>query len=66
MYAGAHGGHADLGHEIDVLCGALDPARLFISAEVDTVEKADFVVRHAKEACRGAQDETALIAALEY
>ena len=55
MYAGAHGGHADFNREIEALCGALDPTRLFISAEVDTVEKADFIVRYAREACRGAR-----------
>ena len=52
MYWGAHGGHADFRVEIDALCGALDPTRLFISAEVDSVEKADFIFRHAQEVCR--------------
>jgi hypothetical protein len=55
MYAGAHGGRADFGREIDALCGALDPARLFIVAEVDSVEKADFICRRVREACRGAR-----------
>jgi hypothetical protein len=53
MYAGAHGGNADFRHEIDALCGALDPTRLFIAAEVDSVEKADFIVRYTREICRG-------------
>ena len=52
MYSGAHGGRADFRTEIDALCGALDPARLFIAADVDSVEKADFIVRHVKEVCR--------------
>jgi len=51
MYAGAHGGNADFRHEIDVLCAALDPSRLFIAADVDSVEKASFIVRHAAEVC---------------
>ena len=51
MYAGAHGAGADFRREIDALCGALDPTRLFIAADVDTVEKADFIVRHTKEVC---------------
>jgi hypothetical protein len=52
MYSGAHGGKADFGREIDALCGTLDPARLFIAADVDSVERADFIVRHVKEVCR--------------
>ena len=51
FYSGAHGGGADFRQEIDALCGTLDPARLFIAADVDSVEKADFIVRHAREAC---------------
>ena len=51
MYFGAHGGHADFRREIDALCGALDPSRLFIAADVDSVEKAEFIVRHTKEVC---------------
>jgi hypothetical protein len=52
MYAGAHGGNADFKREMEVLCGVLEPARLFIAADVDSVEKADFIVRHTKEICR--------------
>ncbi len=44
-----------IGREIDVLCRELDPTRLFISADVDCVETADFVVRRAREACREAR-----------
>jgi hypothetical protein len=55
LYSGAHGGGADFRHEIDVLCGALDPTRLFIAADVDSVEKADFIVRHVREVCRDAR-----------
>ena len=55
MYSGAHGGNADFKREIDALCGALDPTRLFISAEVDSVEKADFIVRYAREICSGSR-----------
>ena len=53
MYSGAHGGKADFRQEIDALCGALDVSRLFIAADVDSVEKADFIVRHAGEVSRG-------------
>ncbi len=52
LYGGAHGGNADFGREIDALCGNLDPSRLFIVADVESVEKADFIVRRAKEAGR--------------
>ncbi len=52
FYGGAHGGNADFRREIDALCGSLDPSRLFIVADVDSVEKADFIVRHVDEVCR--------------
>jgi len=52
MYSGAHGGNADFKTEIEALCGALDPARLFIAADVDSAEKADFIVRHVRDVCR--------------
>jgi hypothetical protein len=51
MYGSVQQG-ADFRAEIDALCGALDPTRLFLAAEVDTVELADFIVRRAREACR--------------
>jgi hypothetical protein len=57
MYSGAHGGKADFRHEIDALCGALDPTRLFIAADVDSVEKADYIVQHAREVCRAARSK---------
>ena len=49
-YAGDHGGHADLKHELDVLCGALDPRRLFIWATVDSAQTAGDIVRHGHRA----------------
>ena len=52
LYSGAHGGGADFKTEIEALCGALDTSRLFIAADVDSVEKADFIVRYAREVCR--------------
>jgi hypothetical protein len=51
-YGGAHGGNADFGREIEALCGALDPDRLFIVAAVESREKAEFIVRRAREAVR--------------
>jgi len=51
-YGGAHGGNADFKTEIDALCGSLDPSRLFISADVDSVEKADFIVRYVNDVCK--------------
>jgi hypothetical protein len=52
-YGGTHGGDADLKSELDVLCRALDPNRLFIWAEVASAEQADAVVAYAREAARG-------------
>jgi hypothetical protein len=52
VYSGAHGGHADFKAEIDALCGALDPDRLFIVATVESLEKAEFIVRRAREVSR--------------
>ncbi len=43
---------ADFRREIDALCGALDPSRLFIAADVDSVDLGEFIVRYAKEVCR--------------
>jgi hypothetical protein len=51
-YSGAHGGSADFKAEIDALCGALDPDRLFIVAAVESVEKAELIVRRARAAAR--------------
>jgi len=52
FYAGTHGGDADLIEEIDILCTALDPTKLFICAVVNTVEQADALVEHARRRCR--------------
>ncbi|HOX57359.1 MAG TPA: hypothetical protein P5205_12375 [Candidatus Paceibacterota bacterium] len=49
-YGGSHGGDLDLRSELDILCGALDPNRLFIWAEADSAEQADAVVAHARKA----------------
>ncbi|MEI6780741.1 MAG: hypothetical protein WCQ21_07460 [Verrucomicrobiota bacterium] len=49
-YGGDHGGHADLKHELDLLCGALDPTRLFIWATVDSAETAEDIVRYSHRA----------------
>ncbi len=51
-YGGAHGGDADLKRELDVLCGALDPNRLFIWAEAASAELAEAVVAHAHKISR--------------
>ena len=53
FYGGAHGGKADFRAEIDAVCGTLDPERLFVVADVDSVEKADFILQHVREVCRG-------------
>ena len=51
-YGGAHGGDVDLKSELDILCRALDPNRLFIWAEAGSAEQADAVVAYArKTAC---------------
>ena len=41
-----------IGSEIEVLCRELDPTRLFIVADVDTVETAAFIERRVRELCR--------------
>jgi hypothetical protein len=51
-YGGAHGGDADLKHELDVLCAVLDPNRLFIWAVVDSTEQAEGAVAHARRVAR--------------
>jgi hypothetical protein len=48
-YAGSHGGDADFRHEIETLCRALDPRRLFFFIEARSVEEADELVRLARE-----------------
>lgn len=52
-YGPNHGDDADLIKEIEILCEALDVRRLFIWAIVDSVEKADAVVKHAREVAGG-------------
>jgi hypothetical protein len=47
-YAGTHGGQANFQQEIDVLCEALDPRRLFLWIEARSIEEADLLVRHAR------------------
>jgi hypothetical protein len=49
-YGEGHGGDADLKREIDILCGALDPARLFIWATADSVQTAEDMVRYSRRA----------------
>ena len=52
-YAGAHGGNANFREEIDCLCNALDPQRLFFLIEAHSIEEADFLVEHARRIRRG-------------
>ena len=51
-YGGACGGDADLKQELDILCRALDPNRLFIWAEVSSAEQAEAVVAYARKVAR--------------
>ena len=51
-YGGTHGGDADLKSELDVLCGALDPNRLFIWAEAASAQEAESVVAYARQAAQ--------------
>jgi len=39
--------NANLKHELDILCGTLDPTRLFIWATVDSAETAETIVRYS-------------------
>jgi hypothetical protein len=41
--------------EIETVCAALNPTRLFIGVEVSTAEQADAVVEHAQRVCRAAR-----------
>jgi hypothetical protein len=41
----------ELPREVQVLCEALDPTRLFIVAEVDRVETAEALLVQVKEVC---------------
>ena len=51
-YGGAHGGDLDLKHELDILCRALDPNRLFIWAEASSAEQADALTAYARQTAR--------------
>ena len=51
-YGGACGGDADLKEELEILCRALDPNRLFIWAEVESAAQADAVVAYARGLAR--------------
>jgi hypothetical protein len=44
------GADADFGKEMDALCGALDPSRLFVVASVPDIDQARFILRRAREA----------------
>jgi hypothetical protein len=44
-YAGTHGGNADFKQEIDALCEALDPRRLFLFLEARSVAEAEYLTR---------------------
>jgi hypothetical protein len=44
-------GMEELWDEVTVLCQELDPTRLFIVAELDTVERADALVAKVKDLC---------------
>ena len=54
LYGGYSGLHqaTDISREIGVLCRELDPTRLFIYVDADSVEMADFVERTVQETCR--------------
>ncbi len=49
-YGPGHGEHADLTRELDVLCRALDPNRLFVWATVPSAELAEAIVKYAQRA----------------
>jgi len=51
-YEGDHGGHADFFREIDVLCDALDPTRLFFMITAKSVDQADALIEHSRKVCR--------------
>jgi hypothetical protein len=51
VYVPGHGDDADLTKEIDILCHELEPTKLFFWAIVNTVEKADALVKHAQQVC---------------
>lgn len=52
LYAGDHGGDADMFREIDIFCNNLDAGRLFFWVITDSIEKADAIVEYARNVCR--------------
>jgi hypothetical protein len=48
LYAGAHGGNADFQQELEILCRALDPKRLFMVIEARSLAEADCLVRSTR------------------
>jgi hypothetical protein len=52
LHGGAHGGDLDLKSELDVLCRALDPNRLFLWAEARSAADAEAVAAYARKAAR--------------
>ena len=48
-YGTGHGDNADLKSELDILCSALDPKRLFIWATASSVETAEDIVRYGRQ-----------------
>jgi len=51
-YHPGHAGEANIFEEIDILCNALDPTKLFFWVVTDSIEKADAIVKHAQHVCR--------------
>jgi len=50
-YGPGHGEEADLINEIEVLCTAMDPTKLFIWTFADSVEKAEEIIKYTRELC---------------
>jgi hypothetical protein len=51
-YFPGHAGDADVFEEIEILCSAFNPSRLFFWIVTDSIEKADAVVAHARKVSR--------------
>ena len=51
-YGESHGADADLKRELDILCRALDPKRLFIWATLKSVQEAEDIVRFCRKEFR--------------
>jgi hypothetical protein len=54
-YGESHGGDADLKRELDILCRALDPNRLFIWATVKSAQETEALVRYCRREFRNRQ-----------